>query len=465
MTKRTVLLVLAALLGLPVAQSADVDTMGVVAVAPPPGPGTELVEMTGQLRLVLSERSPGVLDAEALRDRMTGPSRGASLGELDKAYEGALAAYLNGDYEGSVRTLRAVVEDLEKLPDDAETFRQWTRAMMRLTSTELDLGRRDEAQDAANKLVRADPGVKVDAVQYPPELVRLIDSARSELRSSLTQALTVKSSTTGVRVFVNGRDIGMTPLTVKLARGRYRISGVQGTVRAPPMQVDFTDQDQSVTLDFSVSEALRPNLGPGLALGDAERARRLIAAGGFLRLDSILATSLLDDAGASYLLGSLYDVRRGMLMREGRVRLSERSLPRDGAARLADFFVTGKATAPVEPYPPLGAPPPARIAEKSKGLGWTAFGAGIATVGLAGVSVWQAVSSNSSYNSAQQLVLPNGTVLAQNQAAYNNYLSQGDSAHKTAIITGVGAGVCAVTTVVLGYLSYKQTGLVGPFRF
>jgi len=358
-----VLAVLAALLVPSAALSADTDTLGVLAVAPPPGPGPELVEMTSQFRLVLSERSPGVLDAAALRDRMAGPSRGASLGELDKAYEGALAAYLNGDYEGSVRTLRAVIEDLEKLPDDKETFRQWTRATMRLASTELDLGRRDVAREAADRLVRADPNVQVDAMQFPPELVRLIETARSELRSLPTRVLTVNSSASGVRVFVNGREVGTAPVTATLARGHYRVSGARGTVRAPPLQVDLSDENQSVTLDFTIVEALRPTLGPGLALSDAERARRLVAVGGFLRLDSILATSLLDEAGASYLLGSLYDVRRGMLMREGRLRLTDRALTKEGAARLA----SGRAL-PVDRGrdPAPGAGPDARPLEGAR---------------------------------------------------------------------------------------------------
>jgi hypothetical protein len=182
-----------------------------------------------------------------------------------------------------------------------------------------------------------------------------------------------------------------------------------------------------------------------------------------LRLDSILATSFLDESGVSYLLGSLYDVRRGMLMREGRLRLTDRSLPKDGAARLADFFVTGELKAPVELYPAAVAVQE-RAQEKPKALGWTSFGFGIATVGLAGVTVWQAVASNSAYNSAKGLLQANGA-LPFDPTAYNRHVADGDSARRNAIIAGVGAGACVVTAGLLGYLSYKQSGEVGPFRF
>jgi hypothetical protein len=48
---------------------------------------------------------------------------------------------------------------------------------------------------------------------------------------------------------------------------------------------------------------------------------------------------------------------------------------------------------------------------------------------------------------------------------YNDKVADGDQAKSIAIGTGVGAGVCAITTGVLGWLSYKQTGEIGPFRF
>jgi hypothetical protein len=441
-------------------KNAAAEDLGVVAVAPLPGPSPELVGMTGQLRTALAERGAGVLDARALRDRMSGRSPGASLGELDKAYDAALAAYLSGDYEGSLRTLRAIVEDLGKLPDDPETYRQWSRAMMRLAATELDLDRRELAREAALELLRADPAIKVDAAQYPPKLVRLIDAVRSELATLPRKRLSVSSPAKGVRVFVSGRDVGSPPVTLTLARGRYRVSGAQGALHSPPVQMDLSEDDQSLSIDFSIAEALRPNLGPGLALAEADRGRRLIAVGGFLRLGSILATSFTEEPDVSYLLGSLYDVRRGMLIREGRLRLVDRALPSDGASMLADFLVTGKLKAPVEPYPPAVV----NLPEKSKTMGWTSFGAGIAGVGLAGVSVWQAIASNNANKSAKALLQPDGR-LPYDLTVFNKHIGDRESRRKTAIISGAGAGVCAVTAGVLGYLSYKQNGEVGPFRF
>jgi hypothetical protein len=453
------------------------ESIGVVAVAAPPGPSPELVEMMVQLRQTVSERTAGVLDARQLRDRMAGQAPGASLAELDRAYEGARAAYVAGDYEGSVRTLRAIVEDLEKLPDSSEGFVQWERAMLRLAKAELDLGRQDEARGALERLVRASPDLKVDPALYPPKFVREVADVRAQIKKLPSRKLTVTSPNKGATVYVDGRTVGSSPVTVAVPQGRHRVAGSQDGVYAPPQIVDLAE-DETVALDFAIPESLRPNLGPGLALPEEDRARRLVSAGGFLRLDTLLATTLIEQGGVAYLVGSVYDVRHGMLKREGRVRLAGQSLPLGGTTALADFLITGQAVSDlVETSGPGGKAVDLRPHAASNNIdfrsqphpksatkGWIAFGAGVGAVVLGGISVWQVISSNGSYADARALS-PTGNPAAGDAAKYQQLLADGDSAKTRAVITGIGAGACLVTSVVLGVISARETGEVGPFRF
>jgi hypothetical protein len=48
---------------------------------------------------------------------------------------------------------------------------------------------------------------------------------------------------------------------------------------------------------------------------------------------------------------------------------------------------------------------------------------------------------------------------------YMTLLSDGDAARGKALIGGGAAAACAVTSGILGYLSYRKTGEIGPFRF
>jgi hypothetical protein len=332
------------------------EELGVVAVAEPPGPTPELAELTHQLRLVAAERTAGVVSADDLRERMTGQTSSATLSELDRAYAGALATYQNGDFEGAVRTLRAVVEDLERLPPSAEAFGQWTRAMLRLARAEQTLGRGGEAREALERLVRANPAAKADPNQYPPSFVKQVAEAKAEVGKLGKRKLAIAATARGARIFVEGREIGTAPITVDLPPGRYRVAGVHGNTYVPAVVADLTEEGQSISLNFALAEALRPRFGPGLALAEEDRARDLVAAGNWLGVDKLVATRMVSDAGVEYLAAGVFDVRRGMLLREGRIRLANKIAPAGSLSALASFLITGQASTLVAQVDVAGAP-------------------------------------------------------------------------------------------------------------
>jgi TolB-like protein len=102
----------------------------------------------------------------------------------------------------------------------------------------------------------------------------------------------------------------------------------------------------------------------------------------------------------------------------------------------------------------------------SKALGWTAVGTAVAAVGLGGFAAFEGFSAKGSYDKANKLVQPDGSLLeSASVSSYKQYVADGDDAKKMAFITGGAAAGCAVVTGILGYLSYKQTGEIGPFRF
>ncbi len=363
------LLSVASLLPTPAAAA---DTLGVVVVAesaPPP----ELVEITQQLRAAVAERAQGVLEPSQLRARMTGPSSQATLPEIERAYAGALASYQNGDFEGSVRSLRAIVDDLDKLPESAEVFKMWTRVMLRLGRSEGTLGHKAEARAALERLLRAAPNTKVDRNEYPPSFDKQVSEILAEIRSLPFRRLTVLGPAKGTRVFLEGRDLGMAPVSVEVPSGRYRVSGTYGGVRVPPTTVDLSQESQVITLAFEVAQALRPGFGPGLQLPEHDRPAKVVTAGAFLGLDRLLAASIVEDGGAEYLSGTLYDVRHGTLLREGRVRLMTRAAPGGSLEALAAFLITGQASnlvaaiaetaAPVSPAAQTGPTSPGGRAE------------------------------------------------------------------------------------------------------
>jgi hypothetical protein len=456
------------------------QTLAVIAVGDAPvGPGPELAELARTFRGSVAATTSGVLTADELRQRMEGRASSSSLGELDRAYTGAVAAFQAGDYERASRTLRAIVDDLERLPPSDQVFAQWSRSMMRLARSEGSLGRRAEAREVMERLLRADSAASPDPELYPPSFARQIDEVRAELRAKARRKLAVTAGGAPARVYVDGRYAGDAPVTVTVAPGKYRVAGVLRSVTSAPALADLSTEDQTVALDFSVAETLRPTAGPGLAAPTAagRRATAIVSAGAFLKLDRVYAISLAVDGDVHYLVGSVYEVAKGSLLREGRVRVGGGAPAQASMTALATFLQTGEPSTLVLTRPDAAAKPaPIAIAPEepraSGGQGgssallkWSPVAtAGLAVV-LGGFALYENGQAKSKYDSAKGLLNSSGALAESDRSRYGSLLSDGDGAKRNATIGAVGAGVALVGTGVLSYISYKKTGEVGPFRF
>ena len=85
---------------------------------------------------------------------------------------------------------------------------------------------------------------------------------------------------------------------------------------------------------------------------------------------------------------------------------------------------------------------------------------------LGAFAVYEGMQAKSKYSDAKNLLQSDGAVQqSASVSQYQSLVSDGDSAKSRAYIGGGAAVGCAVAAGVLGYLSYKQTGEIGPFRF
>ncbi len=474
------------------APSGAAETLAVVSVADPPGPGVELAEMTHQLRAACRDRAGGVLEAPEMRARLLGQLSGVTLAELDRAYGGALATYQNGEYESSIRTLYAIVDDLEKMPETAEAYSQWIRALLRLAHAEATIGHTKEARDAMERVLAVEPRYQPDPEQYSPAYRRDFDAARVRVAAKPRRKLSVAALGGPGAVFVNGRDVGAPPVALALPAGRYRVGGAASGSRVPSMIVELQEEDRSVVLDFALAESLRVNAGPGLALPRAARPTGVVRAGAWLAVDKVLATSLGVENDVPFLVGTLYDIRRGAVQREGRVRMTAGAVPSVNLGALAAFLLTGQPSREVlesrpAPLPvaafaagaasATAAPPGAAAPEPTSAIvaqpapkGWmrpAAYAAGGLSLVLAGYAVTQGLSASGAYGDANAMLRPDGVLKpGADPGAYHDAVARGDAASRRAYIAAGAAVLSAAATGLLWVLSREpQAPGAVAFRF
>ena len=339
---------LAAAVALALAGPAVASLAVLAAGDPPSGPDADLAELAHQMRAACRDRVGGVMDVPTMRARLLGQRSKATVTELDRAYGGALAVYQNGEFESAIRTLKAIVEDLESLPESEESYAQWVRAQLRLAHAALTIGREREADEAMQAVARTDPSILPDAEQYSPTYRRRFDAAKARVRALPARRLQVVAEGFGGTVFVNGRLMGATPLSMWLPAGSYRVGGASGSLHVPSFRLDLRGEDRSVVLDFALAEALRVAGGPGLALPVARRGGEIVRAGAWLGVDRVIAVSREAEGEAVFLLGSIYDIRNGALLREGSVRTVAGTVPLANLGALATFLLTGQSSRDVE---------------------------------------------------------------------------------------------------------------------
>jgi hypothetical protein len=347
---RRILVVL--LLSLLSSPALAVESLAVIAVGEPPsGPGPELAEMTHQLREACRERGSNVQEMAQMRSRLIGQESSSTLAELERAYDGGYAAYSVMDFKTAIQTFQTVVEELERSPESQAAYDLWLKAILHLAYARESSGDGDSSE-LLGRVFATDLTYRLDPSEYPPSLVRKANKLRAALKGATMRKLTISSSAGLVgAAFVNGRPVGSTPVSVMLPSGKYRVGGIAGSTRVPSVQVELRAEDATVALDFGLAGAVRVDAGPGVAIQKSERAAGIVRTGAWLGVDRVLAASVSKEGSAQFLVGSLYDVRRGALLREGTIRLAGGSTPAAVIGALAGFILNGQRSPDVVPTP------------------------------------------------------------------------------------------------------------------
>ncbi|MCC7072687.1 MAG: PEGA domain-containing protein [Deltaproteobacteria bacterium] len=342
---------------------------------------TQGVAAAAAVRAKLRAAGLDVLDDEATRASLRAHlSRGgAHLAAYQARLAEAEAALAALDQHKVAQILETLVTDLaadqEPTVDKLALLEQ---ARLRLASRLLGMGGKRETghgETAEGKRalqllidgLRARPTLAPSPDEYPARFFTLLDGARAELAARGRGGLHVDSRPRGATVFLEGRDIGRTPLVLgaeALARGEYRLWLAMGTARSVPTRVTVGGASAPLHVDLAFDGALWPE-GPGLrpvagASIDEEMASKV---GALLGVDALVLVGV-DQAkggGARALWGAALAVGGAQVPRRGAVPLDPDTPAEAAAATLAAFVTDGAAAGGVRDQPlPASVLPPAR---------------------------------------------------------------------------------------------------------
>jgi hypothetical protein len=429
------------------------DSTAVIAVD---GCSEELTAgSTRLLRTALAAHSNLLVQSE---DQTIEALGGAPRGSFEDADRLIASARLDPFSAGSRRTLRDAMAILTTLPPSEP--RRW-QAMSEVLAFQAMLASADhraEAELTLERILRVDPTFQLDRERYSPDMWKLADKVRADVKARATSTLRVSTVPPGLPVAVDGHVVGTAPVSMKLPAGDYRVEAVFGGPRSLARTI-HVESFTSVELDQSFDGAIRVGSGPCLVT-NGERAGRLTP---LVKLAAILGVSRVvgiwqetPAPGETYVVASVIDPSTGEEIREAKVKMPPGKPVAAVIEKLGLFVAGGSAPSPVEalvtkPRPVTSAGltvSPQAFAEAASRSSRRSWGVGVGGSGLALVAGAVAfdVMSHSAYQAEKD------AIQARDAARYESEKSSAKTKATIAKVLYVG-GAAAIGVGAYLYLT------------
>lgn len=309
-----------------------------------------------------------------------------NLDDLQRQVATAHSFLMNGQNDRAIELLNDALAGLERASPEVGPWPATANALVLQAQIYRNLDRSKYSREALRRILRVDPTYRADPNVWPPSTIRALDAVRKELQGVEKGLLRVSSlDGSGTSVYVDGREMGKTPLRLELPQGAYRVSLLSQNAESFPRVVNL-GREAIVQVDMAFEGGLTAQVPLCLSGGDAG-AIKLATVVGASR--AVVVRNTAPKGYPPYVSGVLYEVDQGERVRSAGVRPEQ-------LWDLVMYLFTGKPDIPKEPPPMAESPaqpelPPSILVQKPetrgfplRPVGYTALavGAAAATSGV-----------------------------------------------------------------------------------
>ena len=426
-------------------------------------------ELSGQAqafyRTLAARSGEHLLTPEAFAEQLF-PQPAGSFEDLQRRLEAAQGQFYEARHAKSAQAVDEVLRQVSRLPVGEARWKLSVGAWLLRGMNLRALGQVKESDDAFRRVLRLDAAYALDPDYYPPSTRQSFEKLRREQTRAPRVRLSVKSTLPSSEVFLDGRAMGPTPLTLEVPAGTYELTVQKDKAVSIPRQLSVQGGELPVLVDLAYEGSIQATPFPCLATPEgAERGfSHAIRLGGTLGVEEVIVVRLeRASSGPKWLAATVLNVEGGQKLREGGFKTQGLDAPAESLGALVDFITTGKTQPslvvtqpdlqpPWEKSAPEVAAPPALAEVKTGGtrplrvVSGVVMGAGVATLMGAGLV---RLSAERDWTALRDGHLnANGRVEA-NDAEGRRLVES--LARKGQVLTGllVGSGVALVTGGVL----------------
>jgi hypothetical protein len=201
-----------------------------------------------------------------------------------------------------------------------------------------------EADEAFRQVLKIDPAYQLDVDYYSPSTRSAFDKVRQEMATEKKVTLQVRSNPAGADVFLDGFNVGKTPLNKQLPPTRYQLVLMKGGITSFARAINVSETP-SVHVDLDFEGAVKS--GPPLCISEGTRADKVgnaVKMGALLGVDEVALVRISkQEASAQWVTASLINVRGGSVAREGGLKMDP-SGPPSQVDDLVAYTATGQPT-------------------------------------------------------------------------------------------------------------------------
>ncbi len=398
------------------------------------------------------------------------PQPSGSFEDIQRQLEAAQGQFYEARYAKAGQAIDEVLRQVARLPAGEAHWKLYVNAQLLQALNHRAMGKVKESDDAFRNVLRLDAQYNLDPDYYPPSTRQAFDKLRRELAKAKKVKLSVKSTLPASEVFLDGRSMGQTPLTLEVLAGAYELTLKKGDAVSFPRQLPVQGEETPVLVDLAYEGSVTASPFPCLA-SNAEGEQVLshaVRLGGTLGVEEVIVVKLeRASSGPKWLAATVLNVEGGQKLREGGFKTQGLDAPTESLLALVDYVTTGKPQPSVvvlnsntePPWEKSAALVPENTSTAQSASGsvrplrvasYVTLGAGVAALAGAGVV---RLAAQSEYTE-----LMDKHVNTQGQVDANDAVGRellGRLAQKGNAITGllIGSGAALATGTVLFFLS------------
>ncbi len=333
------------------------------------------------------------------------PQPAGSFEDIRRRLEAAQGQFYEARYAKSAQAVDEVLRQVSRLPVGEARWTLSVEAWLLQAMNLRALGQVKESDDAFRKVLRLDAKYALDPDYYTPSTRQAFEKLRRELTRVPRVRLSVKSTLPSSSVFLDGRDMGPTPLVLEVPAGTYELSVQKDKALSIPRQLSVQGGELPVLVDLAYEGSIQATPFPCLAASEgAERGfSHAIRLGGTLGVEEVIVVRLeRASSGPKWLAATVLNVEGGQKLREGGFKTQGLDAPAESLGALVDFITTGKPQPslvvtrpdlqppwekPVPEVAPAAVAPPVKAAgvRPLRAVSVVTLGAGVAALAGAGL--------------------------------------------------------------------------------